>query len=136
MRNATLTIRTVRACRHDGRQRREPRHARLPRMRTTVESAAARTRDELSALRRPSAFSQTEQHTAQLGSAPHRDAALHSANLLPMMHTSSLFGSQSDTIMSGVGLFLDVGVVVSRADYLLRQHHGTALEDGRRSYCC
>src|SRR5258706_348240 len=31
------------------------------------------------------------------------------ANLLPMMHTSSLFGSQSDTIMSGVVYFLTSG---------------------------
>ena len=29
------------------------------------------------------------------------------ANLLPMMHTSSLFGSQSDTIMSGVVAIID-----------------------------
>jgi len=31
------------------------------------------------------------------------------ANLLPMMHTSSLFGSQSDTIMSGVVYFWTSG---------------------------
>ena len=31
------------------------------------------------------------------------------ANTLPMMHTSSLFGSQSDTIMSGVVYLLDHG---------------------------
>ncbi|MCC6213101.1 MAG: paraquat-inducible protein A [Burkholderiales bacterium] len=31
------------------------------------------------------------------------------ANLLPMMHTSSLFGSQSDTIMSGVVYFWTTG---------------------------
>lgn len=31
------------------------------------------------------------------------------ANLLPMMHTSSLFGSESDTIMSGVVYFVHAG---------------------------
>ena len=31
------------------------------------------------------------------------------ANLLPMMHTSSLFGSESDTIMSGVVYFWQAG---------------------------
>ena len=31
------------------------------------------------------------------------------ANTLPMMHTSSLFGSQSDTILSGVVYFWDTG---------------------------
>lgn len=31
------------------------------------------------------------------------------ANLLPMMHTSALFGSQSDTIMSGIAYFWNTG---------------------------
>jgi paraquat-inducible protein A len=31
------------------------------------------------------------------------------ANLLPMMHTSALFGSQSDTIMSGIAYFWNSG---------------------------
>ncbi len=53
------------------------------------------------------------------------------ANLLPMMKTSSLFGSQSDTIMSGVVYFWTSRLLVPRADHFLRQRHGAAAEDAR-----
>ena len=53
------------------------------------------------------------------------------ANILPIMETSSLFGAQRDTIMSGVVFLWKTGIVAPRADRVHRQRAGAAAQDAR-----
>ena len=45
-------------------------------------------------------------------------------NLLPVMETGSLFGSETDTIMSGVVFLWISGLVAARGDHIHREHRG------------
>jgi paraquat-inducible protein A len=75
----------------------QPRIALLPYVRAPVPGRRA-----LPPLRLATAYAQARQHQPRLGFLIASVVLYIPANILPVMETSSLFGAQRDTIMSGV----------------------------------
>jgi Uncharacterized paraquat-inducible protein A len=82
---------------------------RLSCVRTRRAANPLRHAAALRTLRRSPPLAPPRQPDAHLGTADCRGLAVYSANLLPVMHTSSLLGSEDDTIMSGVVYFWTSG---------------------------